>query len=41
MSEYRLIKHPSPATIKAISEFVKDGKWPKPGTLPVRIRLGR
>jgi hypothetical protein len=36
----KLIVHPSVETKKAIKEFVEEGKWPKPGTLPVCIRLG-
>lgn len=35
-----IVRQPSPEARKAIAEFVKTGAWPKPGTLPVCIRLG-
>jgi len=37
----RLYTYPSPEAKKAIEEFMKTGAWPKPGTLPVCVRLGR
>jgi hypothetical protein len=36
----KIMVHPSPETNKAIKDYWREGKWPKPGTLPVRINLG-
>lgn len=32
---------PTPAQLQAIRDVVETGKWPKAGTLPVCVRLGR
>jgi len=36
-----VVSQPTPQALAAIKRFVTDGTWPKPGTMPVCIRLGR
>lgn len=36
-----LATQPTAKAGEAIAEFIKTGAWPKPGTLPTCIRLGR
>ena len=36
-----LVQQPTKEASAAIAEFVKTGAWPKPGTIPACIRLGR
>ena len=36
-----VVAQPTPEAQEAIREFVAGGTWPKPGTMPICIRLGR
>lgn len=36
-----VVRQPTPEAREAIAEFVKTGAWPKSGSLPVCVRLGR
>ena len=37
----QVVSQPTPKAQAAIAQFVAKGTWPKPGTMPVCIRLGR
>jgi len=36
-----VVSQPTPDAKEAIKAFIADGTWPKPGTMPVCIRMGR
>lgn len=35
-----VVMQPTPEAKSAIDDFIKTGTWPKPGTMPVCVRLG-